>query len=87
MKKASKQTTFMTSVGLEAKQSKKQPKVQEQEHRPASPEKPLSLSDPYEDDDFSIHFDKGSLAAFMALIEDDNLFKIHLVDEEALKLK
>lgn len=36
----------------------------------------------YEDDDFHIYFDKKGLLDHLSSLEDDNLFKIHLVDEE-----
>jgi len=42
----------------------------------------INLEDPYEDDDFKIYFDKASLMAHLNHLEDDNLFKIHLVQEE-----
>lgn len=43
-----------------------------------------------EDDDFQIYFDKFTLLEHLSHLEEDNLFKIHLVqeDEQALdKLK
>ena len=45
------------------------------------PERKLDLEDPYEDDDYNIYFDKNSLLEFLNFLEDDNLFKIYLVDE------
>ena len=39
----------------------------------------------YQDDDFNIYFDKRGLLEHLAALEDDNLFKIHLVDEEEVK--
>lgn len=47
----------------------------------------VQLDDEYEDDDFYIHFDKQSLVGFIAHLEDDNLFKIDLVqdDEKAVE--
>lgn len=43
-----------------------------------------------EDDDFKIYFDKFTLLEHLSHLEEDNLFKIHLVqeDEQAIdKLK
>ena len=34
----------------------------------------VDVSDPYEDSDFTIYFDKKSLLSFFDFIEDDNLF-------------
>ena len=42
----------------------------------------LTLEDPYEDDDFKIYFSKQSLLHHLNHLEDDNLFKIHLVQED-----
>jgi len=42
----------------------------------------IDLDDSYENDDFNIYFDKASLMAHLNHLEDDNLFKIHLVQEE-----
>lgn len=39
----------------------------------------MSLSDDYEDDDFTIYFDKPSLLNHLNHLEDDNLFKINLL--------
>lgn len=39
----------------------------------------------YQDDDYNIYFDKRGLLEHLAALEDDNLFKIHLVDEEEVK--
>lgn len=42
----------------------------------------IQLSEQYEDDDYKIYFDKASLLNHIAFLEDDNLFKIHLVQED-----
>ena len=42
----------------------------------------IQLSEPYEDDDYKIYFDKVSLLNHITFMEDDNLFKIHLVQED-----
>lgn len=42
----------------------------------------LNLDDPYEDDDFNYYFDKASLLNHITQLEDDNLFKIRLVQED-----
>ena len=52
-----------------------------------NPDKKLELDDPYEDNDFKIYFDKDSLLEFLNFLEDDNLFKIYLVDENELLMK
>jgi hypothetical protein len=33
----------------------------------------------YEDNDFEIHFDKQIFLTYLLQLEDDNLFKIHLM--------
>ena len=43
----------------------------------------VQLDDEYEDDDYEIHFDKQSLIAFIVHLEDSNLFKIALVEDDA----
>lgn len=47
----------------------------------------IDINGTYEDDDFEIYFDKFSLLEHLAHLEEDNLFKIHLVqeDEQALE--
>tara|TARA_B110000285_G_scaffold234256_1_gene310575 strand:+ start:1633 stop:1797 length:165 start_codon:yes stop_codon:yes gene_type:complete len=42
----------------------------------------IQLNDKYEDDDFKIYFDKGSLAAHLTFLQDDNLLKIHYLQED-----
>lgn len=53
----------------------------------------MELSDPYEDNDFSIYFEKSALPnkhnrqfptlpSFLDFLEDDNLFKIHMAEED-----
>ena len=39
----------------------------------------IELQADYEDNDFEIYFDKFSLLDHLAHLEEDNLFKIHLV--------
>lgn len=45
------------------------------------------MPDDYEDDDFTIYFDPKQLVEYLAFLEDDNLFKIYLVDNEELNKK
>jgi len=47
----------------------------------------IDLEDAYEDDDLTIYFDKASLLAHVVHLEDDNLFKIHLVQEDEQNLE
>jgi len=47
----------------------------------------LDLNDPYEDDDFNIYFDKAQLIQHLNFLEDDNLFKINLLQDEEQNLK
>lgn len=42
----------------------------------------VELHADYEDNDFEIYFDKFSLLDHLAHLEEDNLFKIHLVQED-----
>jgi hypothetical protein len=42
----------------------------------------IDLNDPYEDDDFNIYFDKAQLIQHLNFLEDDNLFKINLLQDE-----
>ena len=42
----------------------------------------IQLDESYSDDDFNIYFDKASLLNYITFLEDDNLFKIHLVQED-----
>ena len=42
----------------------------------------IDLDDPYQDNDFKIYFDKASLLAHLNFLEDDNLFKINLLQDE-----
>lgn len=44
----------------------------------------MQIEEFYEDDDFKIYFDKTSLLAYMAHLEDDSLFKIGLVQEDEI---
>jgi len=44
------------------------------------------LEDEYEDDDFNIYFDKASLLAHINFLEDDNLFKINLLQQDEANL-
>lgn len=83
-KKVDDSKTFMTSLGNGEPEKVSVPQVGETKE---VGESDLTLNDPYEDDDFNIYFDKQSLLAFMTVLEEDNLFKIHLVDEDELKLK
>lgn len=46
-----------------------------------------NIPDDYEDNDFTIHFNIKSLFEYLGFLEDDNLFKIYLVDEEELNKK
>lgn len=41
----------------------------------------------YEDDDYENYFTEDSLREYLVFLEDDNLFKIYLVDEDNLNLK
>lgn len=47
----------------------------------------IDLNESYEDDDFEIRFDKASLLAYIRDIEDDNLFKIQLLQEDEQTLE
>ena len=47
----------------------------------------LDLNDSYEDNDFNIYFDKNSLIQHLNFLEDDNLFKINLLQDEEQNLK
>ena len=42
----------------------------------------IELSDKYTDQDFKIYFDKKTLLDHLNHLEDDNLFRIYLVQEE-----
>jgi hypothetical protein len=45
-------------------------------------EREIQLDEDYEDTDYKIYFDKASLLNHITFLEDDNLFKIHLVQED-----
>jgi hypothetical protein len=47
----------------------------------------MSLNDPYEDDDFKIYFDKATLLSHLNHLEDDNLFKINLLQDDEANVK
>jgi len=47
----------------------------------------MSLNDSYEDDDFEIHFDKATLLNHLNHLEDDNLFKINLLQDDEANVK
>ena len=47
----------------------------------------IDLNDEYEDDDFEIYFTKDSLLEHLDYLEEDNLFKIHLIQNEEQNLK
>ena len=47
----------------------------------------LSLDDDYEDEDFKIYFDKQTLINHLNNLEDDNLFKINLLQEDEQNLE
>jgi len=47
----------------------------------------IDLNDPYEDNDFNIYFDKAQLIQHLNFLEDDNLFKINLLQDEEQNLK
>ena len=47
----------------------------------------MQLTDEYEDDDFTIYFDKPSLLAYLGHLEDDNLFKINLLQDDEANVK
>jgi len=44
----------------------------------------MKVPSDYEDDDMDLYFDVKSLLDYVSFLEDDNLFKIYLVDEEQL---
>ena len=46
----------------------------------------IGLEDKYEDDDFKIYFDRAGLTQYVNFLEDDNLFKINLVQQEEINL-
>jgi len=81
----------MTSIGV-VSPSKKKSKLKVETNADIEQENPhfnreIELTDPYEDEDFKIYFDKRSLIEYLNFLEEDNLFKIHLVDEDAMQLK
>ena len=47
----------------------------------------ISLNDWYEDDDFEIYFDKATLLNHLNHLEDDNLFKINLLQDDEANVK
>ena len=47
----------------------------------------MSLNDFYEDDDFNIYFDKAQLLNHLNHLEDDNLFKINLLQDDEANVK
>lgn len=47
----------------------------------------IQLEDNYEDKDFRIYFDKIGLLNYIDSIEDDNLFKIKLIEQEEQHLE
>ena len=47
----------------------------------------IQLTDKYEDEDFKIYFDKASIAAHLTHLQDDNLLKIHYLQEDQLNLE
>ena len=47
----------------------------------------MSLNDSYEDDDFEIYFDKATLLNHLNHLEDDNLFKINLLQDDEANVK
>lgn len=53
------------------------------------PDFSVDLSDDYEDDDYSVPFNgnKQELMDYLKRLEDDNLFKIFLVQDEEESLK
>jgi hypothetical protein len=46
----------------------------------------IELTDKYVDNDFKIYFDKKSILDHLNHLEDDNLFRIYLVQEEEQKV-
>lgn len=65
-------------------QQKQDPKQQEKAKKPEGEPVEINLDDEYEDDDFSKPYfeDVESLMNFINSIEDDNLFKIGLLEQE-----
>ena len=47
----------------------------------------IELSEPYEDDDYKIYFDNRNLLSHLNFLEDDNLFKINLLQDEEENVK
>jgi len=47
----------------------------------------VDLDQPYEDKDFQIYFTDNTLLEYLAHLEEDNLFRIHLVQEEEQALE
>lgn len=47
----------------------------------------IELSEPYEDDDYKIYFDQRNLLSHLNFLEDDNLFKINLLQDEEENVK
>ena len=79
MQRIAKKAAIMQHV---TQQMKPQEKVVEK------PEEDLDLDDSYEDDVFQVFFNnKVELLAYSTQIEDDNLFKIGLVQDEEHNLE
>lgn len=73
-----------------AAQNKQVQEVKQVKPSPADdPDFEIDLSDDYEDDDFDLPFngDKKELLEYLKRLEDDNLFKIQLMQDEEESLK
>lgn len=86
-KKTTKNTLFSSGQVLKvAKDAKK--KQEEEEEDMQEKLEDLDLDDEYEDDVFKVFFmNKLQLLAYSKQLEDDNLFKIRLVQEDELNLE
>ena len=47
----------------------------------------MEMEDSYSDDDFTIYFDRAQLLGHLNHLEDDNLFRIKLVEDDQQAVK
>ena len=83
-------TFFVTAVNQQDKLGDKQGSSQNLKNSNKNIEESafdIDLDKPYEDDDFQIYFDKGGLLEHLSNLEEDNLFRIHLVQDEEQSLE
>jgi hypothetical protein len=81
--KSKAKATSVKEPSSKAGKANQSARGQETEEPAATASHPqVDVSDPYEDSDFTIYFDKKSLLSFFDFIEDDNLFKVHHVEAD-----